>query len=304
VRRAAACAALALLGCGTPAREHGEAAARGGERPRTDETVKPAYPALTGAPDPLVAALCRALHQRSEERRAECCGGRVGIVLTAECERALGGAVQAGALRLEPGEVARCAAAVDGALAGCDWVGAFPPPVPPECRGLTHGAVAEGGRCRSSLECRGDLHCDGSGPTSPGACRAPRPDGAACSLAVDPLAGFLKQDDLDRAQPECRGACEHHRCTAFHALGASCGASLQCGAGRRCAAGACVEGERAAAGDPCSGEDCAAGLRCLRGRCIAPGATGAACASDFDCRGGCLRDGSGPPRCGPRCTMR
>lgn len=307
--RAAACAfacafAIGVAGCGTPARDAGEARGRAGERARTDETVKPAYPAAAGPADPLVDRLCRALHQRSEERRAECCGGTLGIVLTSECVRALGGAVKAGAARLDATEVARCAGAIDGALAGCDWVGAFPPPLPAECRGLVHGEVAEAGACRSSLECRGELHCDGAGPTSPGVCRRPRPDGAACSLAVDPLAGFVKEDEADRAHRECEGACEHHRCNALHALGAACGASLQCGAGRRCAEGACVAGERAAAGEACSGEDCAAGLRCLRGRCISPGATGAACASDFECRGGCVRVGGGAPACGPRCSIR
>src|SRR5262249_23703548 len=155
---------------------------------------------------------CRALHGRSEERRAECCGGRPGIVLTSECTRALGAALRAGAVSLDAAEVEACAAATDGALAGCDWVGAFPPPVPEACRGAVRGRLGEGARCRSSLECRGALHCDGAGPTQLGACAAARESGA-CGLSVDPLAGFVKQDDVERAHPECAGACERHRCT-------------------------------------------------------------------------------------------
>jgi len=267
------------------------------ERPAHDETIRPVYAA--GPRDPLAERLCRALHGLPEERRAACCNAQIGITLVDECARVLSAALAAGAVRLGAGEVDACATAMASALDGCDWVGAFPSPLPAACRGLARGALASGAVCRSSLECAGGLRCRGAGPTATGRCAPALGEGAACGLAVDALAPFVRDDAVDAEHPECAGFCDHHRCRSSLAANAACAVSAQCGRGRRCGGGACIAGERGAVGEPCSGGDCDDGLRCHRGRCIAPGADGVACASDFECRGGCVGG-----RCGKRCGVR
>ena len=69
-----------------------------------DEEVKPVYPLDVGKPDPLVSKLCKALHDLPEERRAACCKQPLGLVLTSECERNLGGAFAAKAVTLTTAE--------------------------------------------------------------------------------------------------------------------------------------------------------------------------------------------------------
>lgn len=270
------------------------------------EQVRPVYPAaLQGAPDPLAARVCAVLHQAPEARRAACCQAPQGTVLTDECLRALNAAVGAGAIRLSAAEIDACEQEMAKALSGCDWVGAWPPPLPAACAGLLHGTVVQGAACRSSLECAGALRCQGAGPTQVGKCAPPLAAGSPCGRSVDALAPFTRQDQVDRQHPECAGSCDRrHLCVEKVAAGGACATSAQCGEGARCVAGRCAAGAVAAAGEACAGDDCAPGLRCHKGKCLLPGREGARCDSDFACQGGCLKDGKGPGRCGARCTAR
>jgi hypothetical protein len=271
------------------------------------EQVRPVYPAaLQGTPDPLVARVCAVLHQVPETRRAACCQAPQGTVLTDECLRTLNAAVGAGAIRLSAAEIDACEQETAKALSGCDWVGAWPPPLPSACAGLLHGTLALGAACRSSLECAGALRCQGAGPTQVGKCEPALEAGSPCGRTVDALAPFTRQGQVDRQHPECAGSCDRrHLCMEKVATGGPCVTSAQCGAGARCAAGRCVAGAEAAAGEACTGDDCAPGLRCYKGKCLVPGREGARCDSDFECQGGCLKDGAkGPGRCGAKCTAR
>jgi hypothetical protein len=174
-------------------------------------------------------------------------------------------------------------------------VGPFPDALPAECTGLVHGTLARGATCRSSLDCPTGFGCRGAGPTESGRCSPPAPAGELCDLAVDTLATFTRQEPSAR---ECRGYCERHRCRPPIAPGGACTLSRQCGAEAHCSAGRCVAGRFAPAGGECSGGDCAPGSRCVQGRCREPSTSGA-CASDFECSGGCVKG-----RCAPRCDMR
>jgi len=292
---AAALAAVALGACKEkPARSPQD------EPSEADDEVRPIYD-QKGPPLPLAVRLCQAVHSLPEERRAQCCASRPGIVLAGECAFALTAALRSRAVALEPARVDACAAALGRAYQGCGWVGPFGPAFPAECQRLFAGRRKAGEACRSSLECEGGASCAGVGPTDVGRCAPPGEAGASCATAVDALATFTRQD-LDRLHPPCKGYCNRHRCAERAAPGAACATSLQCGPDGRCAAGHCAEG-RAQPGESCSGGDCAAGLRCLEEKCFAPLEEGAACASDLDCRGGCLA-ADGGRRCGRRCDLR
>lgn len=268
-----------------------------------EEPVRPTYPIAPGAPDPGAARVCRLIHSLREERRVACCGGLPGVSLVDLCSGTLTAALAGKGIQLDPVAIDACEAALNKVYAGCDWVGPLPPVLPAPCRGVVRGLLDEGAPCRSSLECRGDMHCHGAGPTQPGVCGPPRPLGAACNRAVDPLAAYLRNDELDRERPECQGACVHNRCARPAAIGAECVSSAQCGPGRHCGGGVCVEGASGREGQPCTAGGCESGLRCVNGRCMTPAAGGAACGSDFECRGACLR-GDGGGRCGMDCSRR
>lgn len=281
--------------------------------------VRPVYPEkLTGAPDPLVQRYCDALHRLPETRRAACCNTQPGTQLGAECVRTLHAAVKDGAIQLHADEVNLCAAEFGKVVAGCDWVGAFPPTLPAVCQTALHGTRKEGQACRSSLECTSSLRCRGAGPTQVGVCAPPLERGARCGLAVDTLASYTRQDQVDLTHPECAGFCDRlHQCAGPLPQGAPCLFSAMCGPEARCGKGRCVRGDLGTLGASCSGGDCAAGLRCNGGVCIQPGAQGARCTSDFECRGGCKlaadpKTGAKPgaqtgPKtgtCAPRCDLR
>jgi hypothetical protein len=264
------------------------------------QRVRPVYE-TTGVVDPRAARLCQALYALPEERRATCCGSRLGVVLVEACTGMLSAALQSNSLLLEAAPLEACTLALAHAYGGCEWVGAFGPPFPRECQGLFTGRRAAGEGCRSSLECAAGLLCAGAGPTDAGRCSPPGGPGASCSTAVDALATYTRQD-LNPSHPQCLGLCRRHRCEAALAAGAVCESSQQCEVGQRCAAGRCVEG-LAEEGHACSGGDCAPGLRCLQGKCFMPLGAGAACTSDLECRGGCL-GATGTRRCGMRCDVR
>lgn len=268
-----------------------------------EEPVRPTYPIAAGAPDPGAARICRLIHSLREERRVACCGGLPGVSLVELCSGTLTAALAGRGVELDTAAADACEAALSKLYAGCDWVGPLPAALPDPCRKVVRGVLDEGARCRSSLECRGDLHCHGASPSQYGICGPARRAGAGCNRAVDPLAAYLRNDDIDRERPECQGACLHNRCVPPVALGTSCVSPAQCGAGRHCGAGVCVEGAFARAGQACTSGGCESGLRCVGGKCIAPAAGGAACGSDFDCRGACLK-GDGGARCGMDCSRR
>jgi hypothetical protein len=268
-----------------------------------DEAIQSVYPLDAGTPDPLVQTLCRALHELPEQRRSACCDTRPGIVFTGECVRMLTAAVRFKAVTLDPADVDRCVTAMGRAHEGCEWVGPYPPDPPPECLGIVRGTLARGTRCRSSLECSDGLRCQGSGPMTPGRCGPPRADGEACSTAVDPLVGFTKQAPEDPAHPECKGYCDHLRCTPKVALGGACRFAAQCEAGG-CATGKCAAHVMAKSGEACPTGECGDGSRCLEGRCVQRKAAGGVCKTDFECLGACLKGDGGPGVCGRRCDVR
>ncbi|WCQ95859.1 hypothetical protein [Sorangium sp. Soce836] len=182
------------------------------DTPVGDE-IAPVYPKAEGAPDPLAARLCEALHALPARRKAACCGGGPGFHAGAECARALSFALRAKAVTLSTDAVGRCVEAMARSLEGCDWVAPVAAPVPSACEGIVRGALGEGARCRSSLECADGLRCDGVGPTDAGICRAPRAAGP-CGLSVDALAAVTRQTRYAEAHPECRGRCAGRACAA------------------------------------------------------------------------------------------
>lgn len=269
-----------------------------------DPRVRPAYETPKGPLDLRAERLCEALHVLPARRRAECCQRPMGVVLSRPCAETLTAALQAKGVTLDAQAVDACAAAMAQAYQGCEWVGPSTPALPRACRGLLVGTLAEGATCRSSLECPQGLRCRGAGPTSAGVCDKPGEPGASCALSVDTLGAFVLDESGERDHPDCSGFCERHRCTAQLSLGAKCGFDAQCGPDRHCAAGTCVQGAWAKAGEPCAGGGCVEGLRCISGRCAVPKASGATCTADAECAGGCVRpDGGASGTCGVRCDV-
>lgn len=214
----------------------------------------------------------------------------------------LGAALRARSVALSPDDVDRCVEAIERSLEGCDWVTPLAAPLPPACDGIVRGALAEGDRCCSSLECAEGLHCEDAGPTREGICRAPRAAGP-CGATVDALAAFTRQARYAESHPECRGHCAGRLCAEDVPLGGPCKGPLECGRGRRCVDGRCSDAPLPSVGAACSGGLCAPGARCVAGRCAAPRAEGAACSRDVECRAACVRPGGrSDGSCGPRCA--
>lgn len=289
---------------------------RGGDGGGDD--VEPVYPVETSAPAvPLAEKLCDGLSTAPEKKRSTCCKTTPAVVITGECTRALSAAIRHNAIALDAKAVDACLAAFDRTLEGCDWVGPFPPGPPPECQGILEGKLAAGTKCRSSLECSGDKRCVGLGPTTVGRCAPGAPEGESCGGTVDALAGFTRQNDVDKRHPECEDRCIKHKCSPPVAENGACLISSDCQDGMQCLVGTgvapktgvplrkCVAGKAPAKdGEPCPGGACEGSLQCIRGKCAARKAGGEACADDFECRGGCLKDGGTKGTCGPRCDIR
>jgi hypothetical protein len=268
----------------------------------SEDEVRPVYPVQAGAPAPLAQRLCEALQEIPARRRASCCEGSPGSLLAGECVRMLTAALASGAVKLEAPAVEACAQAMQRTYEGCEWVGPQAPPVPAECLGLMQGTLVAGARCRSSLECAAGLNCHGVGPTDPGVCGPPGGAGQLCSLSVDALATYARQETLDEAHPECQGHCARRLCAEDVSLEGACQFEAQCGAGLHCAAGKCAEGELAGLGQPCVSGGCEHGARCVQGVCATPKPAGGTCERDAECLGGCVRpDGGRMGTCGPRC---
>lgn len=277
------------------------------EIPSQDPDIKPVYPPLTGPPHPLAKKLCDALHGLPARRRAECCSKPPSPGVESECLRNLTGALASGAVAADEAAIDRCAQAVAADLQGCDWVAPFPftPSTPAACQGLLKGSRPAGAACRSALECEGELHCAGVGPTSVGRCAPPREAGP-CGPSVDALVGYTRQTDADKAHPQCKGICDRNRCSAPLKEGDACVYNEACGPGHHCGDGRCKKGDAGKEKEPCLGTRCAPGTRCDRGTCVAPKKENEACDRDEQCRGFCVKKaGDGPDAakgtCAPRC---
>ena len=248
-----------------------------------DDEIRPVYPDKPKEIPPAVTKLCKALHELPRVRRAECCKGTPGILLTAECERNLAGAIEVGGVKLLEEKIEGCAKAIAAQHEGCDWVGPTPLPTPRECFGLVAGLVKPGARCRSTLECPDTMRCLGSGPTDRGRCGPSAPPGFACNTGVDPLVTYLRQTDVDKKRPACDGFCDRQRCRKAVPAGEKCISSVMCESGHRCKEGICTKGEKSALGEPCIGGDCPEGLRCSQKICKKPGKPGDPCEVNTDC---------------------
>lgn len=282
------------------------------------DDIQPVYPVETNAPPiPLAEKLCSGMSTTPEKKRSTCCHTTPAVVVTGECTRALSASIRHNAIALEEKDVDACLKAFDTTLEGCDWVGPFPPGPPPECQGILKGKLAAGTKCRSSLECGGEQRCLGLGPTTIGKCGPPGADGESCGGTVDALAGFTRQNDIDKRHPECKDRCIKHKCSVPVGENGACLISADCQDGMQCLVGTgaapktgvalrkCVSSKAPAKdGEPCPGGVCEGGLQCIRSKCAARKPTGEACTDDFECRGGCLRDGGTKGTCGPRCDIR
>ena len=248
--------------------------------------------------NPLAEKLCQALHGLPHERQTACCKFEPSDAFVQKtCKGNLSAALAAKAVVVDEARLMACAAAMDTATQGCGWIGTLRAPVPAACKDVVSGAVARGQRCRSSLECGAGDFCQGVGPTQAGRCAPPSPTGSGCGRGIDPLASFLGGDV--GARHECTGFCSRSRCQAAVAVGAPCAANVECGDSGHCAAGACVAGAVIPVGGACSDGGCVVGARCTGHVCVAPKDEGAACKSDFECRGSCI--GAPAGTCGMHC---
>ncbi len=270
-----------------------------------DDEIRAVYPADAGPPDPLVRKLCGALHELPEQRRSACCAASPSVVLTGECTRTLTAALGWSAVTLAATDVDACEQAMQKAFEGCEWIGPFAPEVPAACLGIVKGQIKSGKRCRSSLECAADMRCHGVGPTTTGRCAPPKASGEKCGGTADTLAGYARQNDLDARHPECKGWCERTKCADIVPAGGPCSLGAACGAGHLCVAGKCAAAVPAKIGEACPGDACEKGAQCIQGKCVPRKPAGAACASDFECLGGCLKgDAGGKGTCGKKCSAR
>jgi len=308
-----AAASSADAGTGT-----GDAEAQDGS---AEDEVRPVYPeGPRGAASPLAERLCKALVERQESRRAECCKAPSGIVMTDECVRMTSAALASGAVRVDTTALDTCSAAIEATFAGCDWVGPFAPALPAACRSLFTGTLTKGARCRSSLECAGTLRCQGVGPTTLGRCDTGKADGEPCGSAVDSLATVARQA-VDDGHPECQKACVARKCGELSPDDAPCTTTSECRSGSVCvgrgkdAVGLGAKGSTARTcqkrppsklGEACTyGAACEGGAECMLGICANKKATGEPCTSDFECRAGCLKPaGQAKGTCGMRCDLR
>jgi hypothetical protein len=256
------------------------------------------------APHPLATRLCEALHGVPARRKAECCGSEPAPFLMAECTRVLGATLNAGTAELDDATVDRCAEAMTEARAGCDWVTPNAPTAPEACQRLLRGKLERGSVCRSSLECSGDLHCEGVSSTRTGVCTPPGSEGAGCGTHVDVLATYLLDQHLATSHPFCAEHCSlvTHKCRPLPEEGAACAANVNCGASQQCIQGRCSSAPPRHRGESCSANPCREGLRCVDGSCAPRAQAGEACRSDIDCaEGACVRGADGRAQCGAQC---
>lgn len=256
-------------------------------------------------PHALATRLCDALHAVPARRKAECCGGEPAPFLATECARVLGATLHAGTAVLDESAVERCAAAVSEAVTGCDWVTPGLPPAPDACQQLLRGTLERGAVCRSSLECSGNMHCEGVSPTKTGVCSPPGGEGAGCGSHVDVLATYLSDRRLALSHPLCAEHCSLvlHKCTSPPEEGSACVAAVNCASSQQCVGGRCSAAARRGRGDACGAVSCAEGSRCVDAVCAPLASSGETCRSDVDCeKGACVRGQDGSTRCGKQCS--
>src|SRR5581483_11578874 len=232
--------------------------------------VVPAAARPAETPEALSHRLCDAVQTLPETRKAQCCRTSASPALAAECARELGRALRDHAVALGAAEVDRCAADSRRQVTGCDWVTPYLPAIPASCRDVVRGRLDAGAHCRSSLECRDGLFCRGGGPSAAGVCASPGGPGAACGGALDTLATYTRQTDVDARHPECDGFCLKGRCIGSVALGGECSSDRQCAPGAHCTSRRCVDGPRPKLGEACDGTSCDGALVCVDGRCAQP----------------------------------
>jgi hypothetical protein len=295
-------AALAACPKPTPASAP-DAGAELPHAPTAAPGMQPIFDAAT-AVDARALPICNALYDLPQQRKDACCKNTPGPApLVKTCAGVLSAALQDKDLVFDEAKAAACVAARTAAFDGCNWVGPMSPLPPAVCSELFHGALDEGARCRSSVECQTGLRCHGAGPLDAGRCGKPLVDGSRCGAATDGLAMVVDQPTIDRAHRECVGKCVLGKCYPSTALGGACHADTECGDDARCDKGACVAG-RLALGAACVTGGCVSGALCLDGACRAPRADGEACAADTECaRGGCVKAvGAKSGTCGMKCS--
>jgi hypothetical protein len=253
-------------------------------------------------PNPIAVRVCDVMHTIPGQRRAACCAEPPQQYFASECVRVLSASLEALALSVVESQVEKCATAMTASLEGCSWVTPGQPLAPKECQGLLEGLVAEGGACRSQLDCKNGLHCGAQGT-----CVGPEAVGAACGRGVDQLATLTGQRDLDKAHPSCAEHCSMvaHKCEAMPTVGAPCFAHVNCAPGQMCLEGRCAAGNPGKVDDACSTGTCEVGLRCLAStkKCVPFATSGEGCNSDFDCgKGACSANESGARVCKMTCS--
>jgi hydrogenase/urease accessory protein HupE len=156
------------------------------------------------------ARLCDLFARLPRERRAACAGSAPGVSLERECTRVLSAALASGALRVDRPAADGCEDALRGRYADCGFASLEVVPAIESCTNLWLGRIAQGGSCRSALECQSGLICSGVGPFDAGVCSAPKRAGASCGRSTDVLAAYLPHREADH--PECAGSCARGRC--------------------------------------------------------------------------------------------
>jgi hypothetical protein len=276
-------------------------AAEGDGGTGTSGKTRAVKPALAGSA--LAQRFCDALHTLPQARKAKCCATSATGSLAGECVRALGDSLRDHTVTLDPADVERCWADSSRELEGCDWVTPLLPRAPENCRGIVHGRLEAGKRCRSSIECNDGLVCRATDAAGKTVCAPPGGAGASCVGAPDEIATYTRQADSDARHPECSGFCFKGRCTALVPPGGACSSSKQCARGSHCASGRCVEGPGPKLGESCEGTTCEGDLRCVDGKCSPLKKAGEPCTRPFECEAACIfpKD-SEAGTCGMKCS--
>lgn len=303
---ALACAVLLAAACDE---KKGKGAPTGASaRPTAATSAAPSPPPPLpavyekGPVEALAKRYCDAVVDHPAKRRADCCKS-VPSSPAAACERNLSDAVRAKALEIDEASLATCAREIEAQHAGCDWVGPNAPELPDACVKALVGRLPAGGRCRSSIECEGALHCRSVGAQEAGRCTPPQPRGAPCDPPLEGLAPFTRRaSEVARTRRVCEGVCELRACADKKRDGEACAKPGDCMPGLACEKGACTAA-RGKLGGPCLA-GCDSDARCVDGTCKKPKLPGAACARHEECaRGGCSKKaGAKVGACGAACA--
>src|SRR5580700_33944 len=106
--------------------------------------LRAVYPLDPGPPNPLATRYCSAVLEAPSKRKDACCPSSPATYdLTSECVRTLTYAIDHDALKVDPADLDRCAAAVAERTSGCDWVTAPGAALPPACQGIFKGSIEE-----------------------------------------------------------------------------------------------------------------------------------------------------------------